>query len=96
MAVELKKGQKVNLKKNKLGYDCNNYRKDTITVDYKVSSGWKLKSRTVAKYKGYDIENDTWKKNKAISLTGCDGAIIFIILENKAGDEFTYMVFMNR
>lgn len=89
-------GKKVDLSKNKLGYDVDKYAKKSITVDYKLSSGWKLKSRTVARFKGDDIKDSAWKKNKAISLSGCDMAIVNIVLKNGVGDEFTYMVFVTR
>lgn len=89
-------GKKIDLNKNKLGYDCTKYTKDEITVDYKVSSGWTVKSRTVAKFQGDDIKDFAWKKNKPISLADCDGAIVSIELKNKAGDVFTYMIFVER
>ena len=89
-------GKKIDLNKNKLGYDCLEYKKDEITVDYKVSSGWTVKSRTVAKFQGDDIKDSAWKKNKPISLADCDAAIVSIELKNKAGDVFIYMIFVER
>ncbi len=89
-------GKAIDLKKNKLGYDVNNYTKKSITVDYKLSSGWTVKSRSVAKIESDDIKDSKWKKNKAISLAGCDMAIVTLVLKNKVGDEFTYMVFVTR
>lgn len=89
-------GKKVNLSKNKLGYDVNKYTKNSITIDYKLSNGWTVKTRTVARFKGDAIKDSSWKKNKAISLTGCDAAIVTLMLKNKVGDEFLYMVFVTR
>ena len=90
-------GKKISLTKNKLGYDCNNYKKTSITVDFKVSADWKVQYLDGAKIRDDEYRDFTWKKGKAVKLAADQRAILDIaLINNKTGDEFFYMIFVNR
>ena len=89
-------GSKVNLKKDKVAAEVNGYTKKSVKVNYKLNSGWTVKSRTGMKF-GETGKAFTWKKNKAVSF-GKAGTLVFSILleHKKSGDEFEYLVMVNR
>ena len=90
-------GKKIDLNKNKLGYDCLKYTKTTITVDFKLNSDWKVQFLDGAKIRGDEYEDFSWKKGKAIKLAKDQRAILDIALVNKTtGDEFFFMIFVER
>ena len=90
-------GRKIDLNKNKLGYDCLKYTKTKITVDFKLNSGWKVQFLDGAKIRGDEYKDFSWKKGKAVSLARDQRAILDIALVNKTtGDEFFYMIFVER
>ena len=90
-------GKKISLSKNKLGYDCNNYKKTSITVDFKVSDGWKVQYLDGVRIRDDEYRDFKWKKGKAIKLAADQRAIIDIaLINNKTGDEFFYMIFVDR
>ena len=90
-------GKKIDLKKNKLGYDLESYTKKKLTVDYALSSGWKVRRRFVSMFVDNDIKDVAWKKGKAIDLSNVPAAIVTLVLYNsKTDDEFLYMFFVTR
>lgn len=91
-------GKKINLTKNKLAYDCLNFKKTKLTIDFKIGNkDWKVNFLDGAKIKGDDFVDFKWKKGKAIKLAKDEGAFIDIRLINKkTGDEFLYLIFVSR
>ena len=90
-------GRKVDLKKNRVNCIVQNYKKKTITVNFKLKKGWKVSGLSGSRVKGEDWIDLTWKKNKAISLKGYDAADLVIDLKNKnTGLECDYEIPVSR
>lgn len=93
-------GKKIDLKKNKIAYDCLKYSKNKITVDYKISSGWKLNGGDALwgyiNREGQNTEMLSWKKGKAINLSSdfTDAVVAINLVNKKTGDKFFYMIFI--
>ena len=89
-------GNKTNLKKNKVMTEVNGYTKKSVKVNYKLNSGWKVKSLTGMKF-GKTDKAFTWKKNQAVSFSSASTLVFSILLVNKSnGDEFEYLVMVSR
>lgn len=86
-------GKKIDLSKNRSMYMNTKYTKKSITIDYKLKSGWKKVSLGGCRIKGDDWIDVSWKKNKALSLKGYDAADLLISLKNaKTGETCDYEI----
>ena len=71
-----------------------------ITVDYKISSGWKLNGGDALwgyiNREGQNTEMLSWKKGKAINLSSdfTDAVVAINLVNKKTGDKFFYMIFI--
>ena len=75
-------GRKVELKKRQSNLFLEGYAKNTITINFKLKSGWKAIGLGGDRIKGDEWKECTWKKNKALSLKGYDAADLIIELKN--------------
>ena len=75
-------GKKVDLKKSQSNLFLEGYSKNSITINFKLKSGWKATGLGGDRIKGDEWMECTWKKNKALSLKGYDAADLVIDLKN--------------
>jgi hypothetical protein len=75
-------GKKVDLKKGQSNLFLEGYSKNSIAINYKLKSGWKVTGLGGDRIKGDEWMECTWKKNKALSLKGFDAADLIIDLKN--------------
>ena len=75
-------GKKVDLKKSQSNLFLKGYSKNSITINFKLKSGWKTDRLLGDRIKGDEWKACTWKKNKALSLKGYDAADLVIDLRN--------------
>jgi hypothetical protein len=75
-------GKKVDLKKRQSNLFLEGYSKNSITINYKLKSGWKVDRLLGNRIKGDEWEECTWRRNKALSLKSYDAADLSIDLSN--------------
>lgn len=89
-------GSKLNVKKDKVTSEIPDWAGRTVTVDFKLNSGWKVTGLTGMRFKAEGGTPLKWKKNKAVKFLGAGTIVFSIALENtQNGDPFEYILIVN-
>ena len=90
-------GSELNVKKDKVMSEISDWEGQTVTVNFKLNSGWKVTGLTGMRFKTEGGTPFKWKKNKAVKFLGAGALVFSIELENaKNGDPFGYILIVNR
>ena len=90
-------GKKISLKKSQSNLFIEDYKKNAITINWKLKSGWKVTGRDGDRIKGEEWKACSWKKNKSLSLKGYDAADLVINLKNsKTGAVCSFEIVITR
>lgn len=90
-------GKAVKVSKNKFVYSVSSFKKTSAKIKMATKNGWKVKEATVDFYgKSYsykELKKSVITKGSSISIPKkYERAIVYIYMENKAGDQITYEV----
>lgn len=90
-------GSALNVKKDLVMSEIPDWEKQTVTVNFKLNSGWKVTGLTGARFKAESTSMFKWKKNKAVKFHDAGTIVLSIELENtKNGDPFAYLIMINQ
>lgn len=90
-------GKTVKVSKNKFSYTVKKFKKTSAKIKMATKNGWKIKEATVdlygKSYKYKELKKSVITKGSSISIPKkYDMAIVYIYMENKAGNQITYEV----
>ena len=89
-------GSKLNVRKDKVMSEISDWTGQTVTVDFKLNSNWKVTGLTGIRLKAEGGMPFNWKKNTAVDFLGVGTLVFSIALKNtKNGDPFEYILIVN-